>query len=142
MKYYIEWTNDFHVETVSKYATRGKKYNSIQDSDFPTALAREESARGCSATNYTCIDFPGDFKHVYVVTTKLGTTSLSDYESLYIEATFKDVMQFVDDNYTEEHQYDPEECTLCKKIDGPERCLLRAKAKLAIKRLIEFNDQS
>jgi hypothetical protein len=139
--YFIHWNNDLNVVAIYTKPQPGKQYQKVPYVDSPNALVLEADLFSSSDTRFTEMLLPKDLKHLYVMQHDFGgLTDLSSYRSLYVFPGFDDIVDFLDDNY-EEHGHDQEydaDCTLCKKQDGPERCLLRAKGRLANKRSVSF----
>ena len=141
--YYITWNNEFRVEKVCLKPHPNRIYVNPPDlKERPNALILEHSAFGCSKTNYTKMELPKDLEHVYVVEYCTGGSEMRSYYSLFVFPEFDDVVCMLEDSYADEHQHDADQCSLCKKTDGKERCLMRAKGRLANNICVEFGNDS
>jgi hypothetical protein len=85
--------------------------------------------------NYTKMELSTDISIVYVVNVKWSGAWRTCY-SLYIFENFEDVIQFFENYYGCEHDDD---CDLCKKLDGRERCQLHAIGVFAEARELAFD---
>lgn len=141
---YVKW-NSIDWSDIEIYDTpqMGIEYERVPDRENPHSLVNQEAARGSSKTNYNVIEFDEKLqKHVYVVQYVTSVVDNYSYYSLSIEPSFDDLLKILENNYHQEHQYDEEECKLCKKCDGEARCLLRIQAKLAPRKWLEFGSDS